>query len=63
MFNFNNESIQGYCPNCRKKITNWTDTMINDNLLDLYFSCDCGVHGCETYELTHRVTWTDAIAE
>jgi hypothetical protein len=30
--------------------------MIDGNMLDLYFTCECGLSGCETYELKHTVT-------
>ncbi len=46
----------GYCPKCNKEITNWGESVIDGNMLDLYFTCECGLSGCETYELKHTVT-------
>ena len=47
---------QGYCPKCGKEITNWGESVIDADKLDLYFVCECGLSGCETYELKHIIT-------
>jgi transcription elongation factor Elf1 len=47
---------KGYCPKCGKEISNWTEMVIDGNILDNYFVCECGLCGCETYELKHTVT-------
>lgn len=62
MYKFYESDNQGYCPRCGKEITNWCDTMIDENKLDLYFVCDCGLHGCETYELKHIYTRGEGLA-
>ena len=59
MYTYFENVKKGYCPKCGKEITDWRETSIDDDKLDLYFVCDCGVYGCETYELTHHITWAN----
>lgn len=68
MANYYERNTQGYCPKCGHKIVSWNDSVIDGDEVVYYFTCECGLAGCEIYELQYRstvgddATWEELIA-
>ena len=56
MNNYFEGNKQGYCPKCGKEIIQWNDSVIDGDQVFYYFSCECGLAGCESYKLTYETT-------
>jgi hypothetical protein len=50
---------RGTCPACGKRLSSYRDAVLDGDSVYYPFSCDCGCHGKEIYNLEYCETESD----